>query len=126
MYSVWLVFLDKFLSGKAWVFYLLIIRCVSAFTLLVYSRSRKKGLNVTNKSLWKFLAVVGVFDVAAFAAVSYGYSHSSYIGVVTVLSATFSLPTMILAYIFLKERATSLQAIASALIIFGIIVISLV
>jgi drug/metabolite transporter (DMT)-like permease len=124
-YSIWLLFLDKFLSGKDWVFYLLAIRAFAVITLAVYALATRQSLRVTDRSLWKYLAVMGVFDVGAFSAVSYGYSHTSYIGVVTVLSATFSLVTMLLAYLFLHERISRVQLAAAGLVICGIVVISL-
>lgn len=124
-YSTWLLFLDKFLNGKDWVFPLLVIRCIAALTLLVYGYATRQRLSIQDRSLWKYLALIGIFDVAAFSAVSYGFSHTSYISVVTVLSATFSLPTIILAYVFLKERITKLQTIAALLIVCGIMIISL-
>lgn len=126
VYSFWLLLLDKFLNGKGWVFYLLVVRCVAAVTLIVYSYVTNEKLSVERRSLWKFLALIGVFDVTALSAVSYGYSHTNHIAIVTVLSATFSLPTMVLAYIFLKERIKPIQAVAALLIICGIVIISLV
>ncbi|MDB5164408.1 MAG: protein of unknown function transrane [Candidatus Saccharibacteria bacterium] len=125
MYSVWLVFLDKFLSGKEWVFYLLIIRIFAALTLIFYSLATRQSLRVGNRSLWKFLAIIGVFDVGAFSAVSYGFSHTNYIGIVTVLSATFSIPTMVLAYLFLKERITRLQIGAVFSVLAGVVLVSI-
>jgi drug/metabolite transporter (DMT)-like permease len=126
IYSVWLLFFDKFLNGKEWLFYLLIIRCVSALTLLGYSLITRQSLSVRqNRGLWKYLLLIGLFDIGAFSAVSYGFSHTDHIGIVTVLSATFSLVTIVLAYAFLKERINRLQAAAAALIICGIVVISL-
>jgi drug/metabolite transporter (DMT)-like permease len=124
-YSIWLVFLDNFLSGRDWVFPLLAIRISAVITLIVYAAVSKQSLKVTDQSLWKFLAVIGLFDVAAFAAVSYGYSHTSYIAIVTVLSATFSLPTIVLAYFFLKERIKPLQIAAAAFILVGVVLVSL-
>jgi uncharacterized membrane protein len=103
-YSFWLMFLDKFLNGREWLFFLLIIRSVAVLTLLIYSAVIGTSLSVKDRGLWKYLALIGLFDVAAFSAVSYGFSHTDFIGVVTVLSATFSIPTIILAYLFLSNR----------------------
>lgn len=125
MYSFWLFFLDKFLQGKNWIFPLLVIRVVAVVTLIVYARVKTLELKVTDRSLWKFLAVIGVFDVAAFAFVSYGFSQSTYTSVIAVLSATFSVPTIILAAVFLKERVRTYQAVAILLILTGIILVAL-
>jgi drug/metabolite transporter (DMT)-like permease len=124
-YSFWLMFLDKFLNGREWLFFLLIIRSIAVLTLLIYSAVIGTSLSVKDRGLWKYLALIGLFDVAAFSAVSYGFSHTDFIGVVTVLSATFSIPTIILAYLFLKERVSRLQVGGIAVILAGVVIISL-
>ncbi len=124
-YSVWLVFFNRFLSGKPWVFYLLVIRIFSTATLYLYSRIRRLGLAFKQQDLWKYMALIGVFDVMAFGFVSYGFSASSLTSVVAILAGTFSLPTMVLARIYLKEKITPLHAFAALLILLGVAIISL-
>lgn len=124
-YSFWLLYLDKFLNGKEWVFYLLAIRTVAAATLMVYAAARRIPLGFQGKGITKYLVGIGIFDVGAFGFVSYGFSHSRYPSVIAVLSATFSLPTMILAYIFLKEKIRPFQLAAALLIIGGIVLVTL-
>jgi len=124
VYSVWLIFLDKFLDGKQWVFYMLCIRTFSTIAVFLYSRVRKIQLGVTDKTLWKYLIGIGVFDVAAYSFVSYGFSHTQYPSVIAVLSATFSIPTIILARIFLGERISRQQLIAALVILGGVVLIS--
>ncbi len=125
VYSIWLVFLDKFLDGKDWVFFMLFIRFFSVGALLVYAQVRRINLHITDRTVWKYLIAIGLFDVAAYSFVSYGFSHSHYPSIIAVLSATFSLPTILLARIFLKERVSRAQALAAAIIICGIVLISL-
>ncbi len=125
IYSVWLVFLDQFLAGKQWVPFILAIRIFSAATVLLYSRVRGIRLKIRDRKLWKYLVGIGLFDVAAFSFVSYGFSHTQYPSIIAVLSASFSLPTLFLARIFLKERISRTQAIAAMIIICGIVLISL-
>lgn len=124
VYSVWLLFLDKFLDGKQWVFFMLSIRTFSMLTLLIYSKVRKVSLPVKDSSLWKYLVGIGVFDVVAYSFVSYGFSHTQYPSVIAVLSATFSVPTLILAGIFLKERINRQQLAAVLVILVGVVLIS--
>jgi drug/metabolite transporter (DMT)-like permease len=123
-YSLWLVIFDRYINGKAWVFYVLFIRIVAAITLAVFALARSRGLAVKNRSIWKYLVAIGVCDVAAYSFVAYGFSHTSYLSIVAVLSATFSVPTIILAHIFLKEKATRIQAVAITIIIVGVALIS--
>ena len=125
VYSFWLVLLDHFISNKSWVFFILVIRVVSSLTLLGYSQMRHVKLEVKNRQLWKYLTIVGLFDVMAYSFVAFGFSKTSLTSVVALLSGTFSLPTIILAWLFLKERITPLQALASFTVIAGIALIAL-
>lgn len=126
LYSVWLVLFDQFLQDRNWVSCLLIVRIAASLTLVVYARLRRRKMVVGNKKLWQPLALIGLFDVAAFSFVSYGFSHTHLTSVVAVLSATFSVPTIILAALFLKERLQRIQVIAVAIILGGVALISLV
>jgi drug/metabolite transporter (DMT)-like permease len=126
VYSPWLITLGWFIGGEYWVPFLLGIRIFSAITLFIYTRIRKIPVRVTDGSLWKYLAVIGFFDVAAFASISWGYSASPYVSIVTMLSAAFSLPTIILAMIFLKERITRTQMVGGLIIIGGAMLLALV
>jgi len=126
LYSLWLIALDRFVSGRNWIPILLGIRIFSALSLFVYARIAKRKLAVRDASLWKFLVPIGVFDVAAFAAVTFGYSLSSHVSIITMLSGAFSLPTIILARTFLKERATGLQTAGSVLVVAGIMLLPFV
>ncbi len=124
-YSLWLVALDNFLSGRDWVPFLLGIRIFSSLALFLYVRLTQGSLRIKNKKIWKYLIVIGVFDVAAFSSVSYGFSETTYTAIVTVLSATFSIPTILLARTFLKEKATALQTAATIIILLGIALVTL-
>jgi len=125
VYSVWLLFLDRFLDGKQWIFFMLFIRIFSTLAVFLYAQMRKLSLAVVDRSLWKYLAGIGIFDVAAYSFVSYGFSHSQYPSIIAVLSATFSLPTILLAYVFLRERINRQQIAAALVIICEVALISL-
>jgi drug/metabolite transporter (DMT)-like permease len=124
-YSFWLIALDSFLSGRDWVPFLLGIRIFSTITLFIYAKATRRKLFFHKAHVWPYLIGIGLFDIAAFSAVSYGFSVTSHTAVVAVLSATFSLPTIILARTFLKERITPLQTLASLTILIGVIVLTM-
>lgn len=125
VYSVWLLAFNHFVAEQYWVPFLLVVRIFSALALYLYSKFKHIALSVPDKSLWKYLVLIGIFDVAAFACISYGFSKTSYTSIVAMLGSIFSLPTIILARIFLKERMTRMQAVGSIIIILGIVTISL-
>ena len=126
LYAPWLVALDRFIGGEYWVPYLLGIRIVSAFTVFCYTRVRRISLAVRQRSLWKYLCAIAFADVTAFAFLSWGYSASSSISIITMLSAAFSLPTMILAILFLKEKVTRSQLLGGLIVVAGAMVLPLV
>ncbi len=121
IYATWMVLFDQAVSGESWAFYLLAVRGIEAIGLLSYARLRKKSLRVARGDrVWRYVALVGLTDVAAYACLTFGFSRTGYTSIVAVLSATFSLPTLILAHLYLKERVTRLQLAAAALIIAGV------
>ena len=84
LYSAWLIALDKFVSGRAWVPLLLVIRIFSAVSLLGYGRVRRIKLAIGKPGAWKYLALIGLFDVAAFSCVTLGFSQTSHASVVAM------------------------------------------
>lgn len=124
MYSVWLVLLDHFIGGRDWVFILLAIRTVSTACLFGYARARRLPLLPPVSGLWRYLIVIGVFDVAAFGSISWGFARGNHPSVVAVLSSCFSIPTIVLATVFLKERLTRAQAAAVLIVLGGIALVA--
>lgn len=123
--AVWTVLWDKFLGGKDWLIFALFMYTFMTFTALAIAKIQKINLNVTRPGLWKFLMLIGFCEVIAYLSISLGFSTTSYTSIIALLSGSFSLPTLILAHIFLKERVTKLQRAGSIIIIAGIIILSL-
>jgi uncharacterized membrane protein len=124
LYSAWLIALDRFIDGKYWVPVFLVIRIFSAASLFLYARVTNRGLVVPERSLWPYLVLIGICDVAAFSFVSFGFSVTRYVSIVAMLSGAFSLPTIVLATLFLKEGTTRLQTVGSLAIIVGVILLA--
>ncbi len=125
LYSLWLLGLNQFIGNLNWIPILLAIRIFSSITLFVYAKATDKKIEFADKSLWKYVFLIGLFDVAAFSFVSYGFSATSQVSIVVMLSSAFSLPVIVLGRLFLKERATLIQLIGSLVIVGGIILLSL-
>jgi uncharacterized membrane protein len=126
VYSLWLVLFDHFIGHRDWVFFLLVIRISASLTLVVYSRVTRRSLIVEQRrSMFPYLAAIGLCDVAAYSAVSYGFSASTHTSIVAVLASTFSLPTIVLARLFLKERLANVQKVAATIILGGIVLVSI-
>ena len=126
LYSLWIIALDNFISNKDWLSALLVIRIFSAFTIFLLAKiTHKEILFRKKRNLWKFIFLIGLFDVIAFSSVSYGLSNTSYTSVVAMLSSAFSLPLVLLAHFFLKEKTTKIQVLGGSIIIIGVMLLPL-
>jgi drug/metabolite transporter (DMT)-like permease len=122
-----LVYLDRFLGEADWVFILLGVKIFMTLSIFIYANLKKENLyklNIEDKNLWGVLLLIGLLDVIAFSSIFYGISATSHTGIIAMLSGAFSLPTIFLARIFLKEKITNIQAIGVALIILGVMVLA--
>jgi drug/metabolite transporter (DMT)-like permease len=123
--SVWTLLWDTFISGRDWLSFTFSMYAFMTVTIFAFARFKRVKLSFAKPSFWKFLILIGVCETLAYLGISIGYSATSFTSIIAVLSGAFSLPTIILARIFLKEKITSLQTIGSIIIIIGIILLSL-
>lgn len=123
--ALWTVFWDKTVSGKDWLSYALFMYAFMTLAVVVIARLWKINLSVIAPPLWKFLILIGLCETIAYVAISLGYSTTSNTSIVALLSGAFSLPTIILARAFLKEKVTAIQTVGSLVIIVGIVILSI-
>ena len=123
--AIWTISWSRFTAGKDWLSYTLCMYGFMTFGLLVYCFILRIKLAITNSSLWKFLFLIGFCEVIAYLGITLGYSSSLHTSVIALLSGGFSLPTIILARMFLKEKVTKTQTIGTILIIIGIMCLSI-
>jgi drug/metabolite transporter (DMT)-like permease len=124
--ALWTLFWDRFIGGADWLVYALLMYAFMTITILLVALIQKVTLRVENRSVWKFLVLIGLCETIAYLAISWGYSTTPLTSVVALLSGAFSLPTIILARLFLKERITALQTAGGIVIIAGIMLLALV
>lgn len=101
------------------VFRFLLLLFLSTYILLLKKTFVPKK---TKFPLWLLLAI-GVFDMAGFFTFSLGTS-GAYASIVAPIGSAYTLVTIILAKIFLKEKIKTNQMIGIAGIIAGLILIS--
>ncbi len=118
--AFWTVFWGNFINGKDWLAYASIMFIFMAIMLLLVCFFQKTSLQIKQNKLWKFLIFIGLGEIIAYVGVSIGYSLTSHVSIVGVLSAAFSVPTLILAYFFLGERLNKFQKIGVVLVIVGV------
>jgi drug/metabolite transporter (DMT)-like permease len=124
--SVWTVLWGYFVSEKDWLVYASLMYFFMCITTLIICFFQKVKLDVVDGQTWKYFLLIGLSEVIAYVGLTVGYSLTSHVSIVAVLSGAFSIPTVVLAHIFLKERITKLQILGAFIVVAGVIVISLV
>lgn len=125
-FSIWFPFWDNFVGGKNWLILVLLLRMFMSLFLLTQLKVTKSEVMVKDRKVFGWLILVGLLDAGAYLGLTWGYSVTNYISIITMLSATFSIPTLILARIFLKEKLQKAQIFGIALILIGIASLALI
>lgn len=120
IYSFWYPLWDRFVAGRSPLFFVTLLRIaeLTVLSVLVLMGVIKTGIK--RKFIFP-LVLIAVFDSAAWFLATWGYSSSPLTSVVAVLSAVFSVPTIILAHIFLKEKLSLWESMGIAIILAGIV-----
>ncbi len=122
--AIWTISWQRFISGHDWLFYATVM--YAAMTVVAYciARATSTPLSLRKFRLWMFLIPIGVCEAIAYLAISLGYSRTSMTSTIAILSGAFSLPTIVLARAFLKERVTTIQVVGTAVTIAGVILLA--
>ncbi len=121
----WTVCWGNFVVDRDWLVYAALMYGFMTLTTLIIIRAQRVSLTVLHKINWLWFLAIGASEVAAYVGVSLGYSLTSKTSIIAVLSAAFSIPTVILAHKFLKEGVTKFQTAGTFLIILGVVAIAL-
>lgn len=122
IFGIYVPFWDKFLEGSGWVIWVILVRIMLAFFLVIYRKViQKKDLGISGKGLIYLLIFVAFFEALGSFGSSWGY-HASFnsTSIVTAITSTYPLITATLAFIFLKERLAKYQYLGIGLIILGL------
>ncbi|SRR6266404_1237649 len=123
--AIWTILWDRFVHGQDSLAYAMLMYIFMTTAAIIAAKSRKVKLTGIHPSLWRLLFLIGAGETIAYLSISLGFSKSSHASVVALISGSFSLPAIILAHLFLKERITRLQEVSVLIILVGIIIISL-
>lgn len=123
--AIWTLGWDRFVGGQDALTYALFMYAFMTLAAFALARLMKIKLDKVPAAGWKFLALTGLGETVAYLAISWGYAATARTSVVAMISGAFSVPTVILAYLFLKERLTRLQWLAILIIIISVICIAI-
>jgi drug/metabolite transporter (DMT)-like permease len=101
-----------------------VMRLTAIATLFLFSFPARQTVKLPRGSVWWLLAAVGLMDTAAFV-VNNAALHIGPVSVVSVLASLYGAVTVVLSWIFLRERLEWTQWCGIALIFAGIVLVSL-
>ena len=101
-----------------------VMRLTALVALAVASVPTGQTLQLPRGSVWWLLLAVGILDTAAFVANNAGLGTGQ-VSVVSVLASLYGAITVLLAWIFLRERLERSQWLGIVLIFIGIVLVSL-
>lgn len=104
---------------SVWVMRLTALVALSIFALL-----GRQSMRLPHGGVWWMLAAVGFMDTAAFVSNNAGL-HIGPISVVSVLASLYGAVTVLLSWIFLRERLERSQWLGIVLIFMGIVCVSI-
>ena len=101
-----------------------VMRLTALVSLAVFALPARQSIRLPHGGVWWMLAAVGLMDTAAFVSNNAGL-HIGPVSVVSVLASLYGAVTVLLAWIFLRERLEISQWFGIAMIFVGIVLVSL-
>ena len=103
---------------------LLLVRVVAISALFSWVGLTKTKISLPARLIFLFLIIAGLLDFLGFMTFNFSIT-TEFVSIVSPIAATYPAVTVVLAYIFLKERVTTNQKIGIAAILTGIALVSL-
>ena len=101
-----------------------VMRLTALVSLALAAPPTRQSLRLPRGKVWWLLLAVGILDTAAFVVNNAGLSTGQ-VSVVSVLASLYGAFTVLLAWIFLRERLERSQWLGIVLIFIGIVLVSL-
>jgi drug/metabolite transporter (DMT)-like permease len=120
----WTLLWNKFVGGKDSLSYVLWMYGFMTLAILTFALIRRINFGGIRSNLWTLLALIGLCEAGAYLAITFGYSVTRFTSVIAILSGGFSLPTIILARLFLREKITVSQTVGALIVIGGIMLVA--
>lgn len=123
-FSVWLATYGHFVAAQDWILSLVVVRAALLPVVGVYAFASRVSIP-TDRRLWPILAGIGVCDVAGFSSLTAGLSLTDHVSIVAMVSGAFSLPTIVLARVLLKEQATGWQTAGGLITVASVMLLAI-
>ncbi|MGA3060057.1 MAG: DMT family transporter [Candidatus Bathyarchaeia archaeon] len=103
---------------------LLFLKLIATATLFSWTGVTKTRISIPPKMIFLFIASAGILDFLAYTTFNLSLS-TQLVSIVSPIAATAPAVTVVLAYVFLKERIVSNQKLGIIAILAGLVLISL-
>ncbi len=123
--TVWTLGWNRFVSAKDGLSFAIGMYLAMTVALLIYAAVRRISLRFDKPTIWKFLFLIGLFEAVGYVAISVGYAGTSHTSLIALLSGGFSLPTLFLARLFLRERLLATQIVGGLVIVSALTLLAL-
>ena len=101
-----------------------LIRTLTPCVLLVCAPFARQRLTLPRGSVWWFIVGVSIFDTVAYITYTLGLAQGQ-VSLITILSSLYSAVTVLLAWIFLRERLQPSQWFGIGVIFVGIALVNI-
>jgi len=110
-----------FLGGIAPVW---LVRLTTICTLALLAAPMSQSITPPRGSVWWYITGVGILDTAAFVTATIALGNGQEVAIVSVLVSLFSAVTVVLAWIFLREKLHWSQWLGIGIIFVGIVLVN--
>jgi drug/metabolite transporter (DMT)-like permease len=101
-----------------------VMRLTALLSLAIFALPTRQSIRLPRGTVWWMLATVGLMDTAAFVTNNAGL-HIGPVSVVSVLASLYGAVTVLLSWIFLRERLERSQWLGIVLIFAGVVCVSI-
>lgn len=101
-----------------------LIRTLTPCVLVVCAPFARQRLTLPRGSVWWFIVGVSIFDTIAYITYTLGLAQGQ-VSLITILSSLYSAVTVLLAWIFLRERLRRSQWFGIGIIFIGIALVNI-
>ena len=102
-----------------------LVRLTTICTLALLALPLKQPLTLPHGSVWWYITAVAILDTLAFITATIALGNGQNVAIVSVLISLFSAVTVILAWIFLRDRLHWNQWLGIVVIFVGIVLVNL-
>ena len=104
---------------------LLFLKLIASATLISWTGATKIKISIPPKLIFLFITTAGILDFLAYTAFNLSLSVTQLVSIVSPIAASAPAVTIVLAYVFLKERLVNNQKLGIIAILAGLILISI-